>query len=92
MREHEPVVRVRRRVVGRVEPGREVHDLPRAKLRRHDRGNRLALRVVLRLHGREHLRAVLPVTRLAAGCRYSHTYEDPERPGDGGGAVGTRPR
>jgi len=31
---------------------------------------------------RSHLLKVIPVTRLAAGCRYSHTYEDPSAPGE----------
>ncbi len=29
---------------------------------------------------RAHLLKVIPVTRVASGCRYSHTYQDPQQP------------
>lgn len=31
---------------------------------------------------RAHLLKVIPVTRVASGCRYSHTYQDPYNPGE----------
>jgi len=31
---------------------------------------------------RAHLMKVIPVTRLASGCRYSHTYQDPATPNE----------
>lgn len=44
--------------------------------------------VILRLSAKDpaafhgHLLKVIPVTRLASGCRYSHTYQDPIVPGE----------
>ncbi len=31
---------------------------------------------------RAHLLKVIPVTRIASGCRYSHTYQDPAKPNE----------
>lgn len=31
---------------------------------------------------RAHLFKVIPVTRVASGCRYSHTYQDPANPSE----------
>jgi quinol monooxygenase YgiN len=47
-----------------------------------------AVMVTLRLTARDaeafaaHLRAVLPVTRTASGCRFSHTYQAPDQPAE----------
>lgn len=30
----------------------------------------------------QHLRDVIPVTRIASGCRYSHTYQSPDAPAE----------
>lgn len=30
----------------------------------------------------QHLREVIPVTRIASGCRYSHTYQAPNAPAE----------
>lgn len=44
--------------------------------------------VILRLSAKDaaafraHLLKVIPVTRVASGCRYSHSYQDPTAPGE----------
>lgn len=48
----------------------------------------IPIMVTLRLSAKDaadfaqHLRDVIPVTRIASGCRYSHTYQAPNAPAE----------